>query len=831
MKQLFSSKAILYHVVVIILLAIGSVIYCKPILDKKRLVQHDIVMSVGAAHEVADYKKQTGEYSAWTNSMFGGMPSYTIMGYYPNSWTSYVASKISYIIPEPANYIFLLLLGCYIGLVALGYSSVLSLMGAVAFGFSSYTLISLEAGHVSKVMAIAYAVPLIIGILITLRGKYLVGGFITLVFLPFELYSNHVQITYYAILALVLIGLYELVQAVLSKQVKTFAIGAVLLLGIAIVAVGATASRFATLLEYTPSSIRGPSELTPLENDAPAGSGLDRDYAFSWSYGVMETFTYLIPDFYGGKSGAALSPDSRIYETIEKAYPGNAQKMILTEQWPVYWGEQPGTSGPAYMGAVVCLLALMGMFVIKNPFKWILFSIIVFFSMLAMGKNLESVNYFMFDHFPMYNKFRAVTMIHSLVSFFMVWLAVWGVDELLKLEKETYLKYLKFVCGGMVALLLLFVVMGSSLFSFEKSDSETAEQSKKDFIASWFQASQNQEFADSMYEALLEDRAHAFTSDAMRSMIFILIASGVLWMYTVLKVKKEYIIAALLVLTFMDQWQVSKRYLNDKDFKRKKKIQDEIQSTAADDMILTDKDPDYRVMNVTVSTFNDASTSYFHKSIGGYSAAKMRRYQDLIDRQISKNNMNVLNMLNTKYFIVQNPQTGEPVAQRNSAAFGNAWFVKSLKEVPTADAEMQALDSTDLRNIAVIDTKFVSKIKDKSFNADSSSTIVLTSYKPDKLTYTSESNSPQFAVFSEIYYNEGLGWQAYVNGKEVPHVRVDYILRGLEVPAGKNEIVFKFIPKTYNTFETVSLVFSIVSVLLFMVFITLLAKNSRTTTA
>jgi hypothetical protein len=829
MKKIFSGKTVLYHSAIVLFFALLSIVYCKPILEKKKLVQHDIVMSIGASQEVADYQKKTGEYSAWTNSMFGGMPAYTVMSSYPNSWTSYIASKISYIFPDPANYIFLLLIGCYIGLSALGYSPLLSMMGALSFGFSSYTLISLEAGHASKVLAIAYVVPLIIGILLTLRGKYLLGGFLTLVFLSFELYSNHVQITYYALLAILLIGLYELIQAYLNKQMKTLLIGIALLIGIGVITVGSTSTRFATLLEYTPYSIRGPSELTSTDSTSTGkDSGLDRDYAFNWSYGKMETFTYLIPDFNGGKSGAALDANSKTYELIKKSYGAdNARKMAFSDQWPIYWGDQPGTSGAAYMGVIVCLLALIGLFVIKNNFKWVLFGIIVLFSILATGKNFEVLNYAMFDYFPMYNKFRAVTMIHSLVSFFIVWLAIWGIDEFLKLDKEAYLKNLKIVCGGLIGLLLFFLIMGSSIFSFEKSDPEKAEESKKEYITSWTQASQSPEFGENMYEALLEDRAAAFTSDTVRSLILVVIASGILFLYISAKVKKEYVIAALLVLTLFDQWQVSKRYLNDKDFKRKKNVRDELKASPADQMILADKDPDYRVMNVTVSTFNDASTSYFHKSIGGYSAAKMRRYQDLIDRQISKNNMSVLNMLNTKYFIVQNPQTGEPVAQRNPDAYGNAWFVKTLDVVPDADAEMKALDSTDLKNVAIIDKVFASNIKSKSFETDSTSSIVLTSYKPNELEYTSESATPQFAVFSEIYYNDGLGWQAYINDKEVPHVRVDYILRGLELPAGKNKIVFKFIPKTYNTFETVSLIFSIIAVLSFIGFIVLFIKNSN----
>jgi uncharacterized membrane protein YfhO len=431
----------------------------------------------------------------------------------------------------------------------------------------------------------------------------------------------------------------------------------------------------------------------------------------------------------------------------------------------------------------------------------------------------------MFDYFPEYNKFRAVTMIHSLVAIFMVWLAIWGLDEFLKLDKKESIKTLKIVSGSLIGLLLFFTIMGSSLFTFEKSDDLQAEASKEEYIASWTKATDNPTFGKNMYEALLQDRQDAFTSDALRSLILVVLASGVLYLFVYAKLKKEYLIVALIVLILFDQWQVSKRYLNEKDFKKKKSVQSEIKPSSADELILADKDPNFRVMNVTVSTFNDASTSYFHKSIGGYSAAKMHRYQDLIDRQISKNNMNVLNMLNAKYFIVQNPQTGEPIAQRNPSAYGNAWFVKELKIVDNADAEMKALDSIDLRNIAIVDKRFSSNIKDKMFNVDSTSTIKLTSYKPNELVYESDSKSSQFAVFSEIYYVSNDGWEAFVNDVPVNHIRVDYVLRGLELPAGKNKIVFKFVAKTHKTFETVSLICSILAILLLAGFVVMYIKK------
>lgn len=830
MKKIFSSKTFLFHVVFVILLGVLSVIYCKPILEKKRLVQHDLVMSTGAQNEIDQYYKATGDFPLWTNSMFGGMPSYTIRGYYPNSWTSTIAATISYILPDPANYIFVLLACFYIGMVALGNTPLQSLLGAIAFGFTSYSLISLEAGHASKVLAVGYGVPIVAGVILIYRGKFIKGALLYLIFMILELYSNHVQITYYFAIALVVYAIIEFVKHIRENKLVEYLKSSLILLGLSIVVFCSMLTRFTTIYEYSKDTIRGPSELTAENKESVSTTGLDRDYAFNWSYGVAETFTYLIPNYYGGKSGAALTTDSEIYKTIDKRFgKENAKKFTLAEQWPLYWGNQPGTSGPAYMGAIICLLVVLGMFAIQSPMKWWLLGVAIAFTMLAWGKNFELLNYTLFDYFPLYNKFRAVTMIHALVAVFLVWIAVWGIHEGLKLDKAVYKKYIVWSVSGLGGLLVLMWLFGTSMMTFEKTDEAEAENFKKSYIEMWESNSQDKQFGAEMYEALLVDRADVFKADTFRSLIFVLLAAGCLYAYTRTEFKKEYLLIGLILLVFADEWTVSKRFLNDSDFKRKKTLNAVMQRTPADDMILADTDPNYRVMNVTVSTFNDASTSYYHKSIGGYSAAKLRRYQDLIDRQISKNNMRVLDMLNTKYFIVQNPKNGEPVAQRNPNALGNAWFVSAIEEVSGADAEMKALDAFNPDSVAIVEKAYATKLNGLKLQADSTATIKLTKYTPAELTYESTTNSEQFAVFSEIYYNSGKGWNAYIDGKPVDHVRTDYILRGMKVPAGKHTITFKFEPPTYKLTESVSLIFSIVALLVFGLLVWFGYKKETTT--
>lgn len=809
------------HVIVILGFILLAFIYTKPIIDNKTLSQHDVIQSTGAAGEITKFHKQTGKYSLWTNGMFGGMPSYTIKGDFPNSFTSKFARGVTYLFPEPLNIILLLLVGFYIMLASLNFNPWLSALGAIGFAFSSYNFISLEAGHISKVLAIAYAPPIIAGAILLFRGKLLKGSLLFILFMILELYVNHVQITYYLFIALLVYGIVEFIIALTEKRIKQFLIGASIMLLVAVLTLGSMASRFWTTYEYSQYTIRGPSEL---KSNTESKGGLDKDYAFSWSYGVAETFTYLIPEVYGGKSQGSLDNKSETYKVVKKYYGAQAAKSITAnEQLPLYWGAQPSTSGPAYMGAIICFLFIFSLFIVKNPLKWWILTVVVLFTMLAWGKNFNALSNLFFDNFPMYNKFRAVTMIHALVAMLMTFMGVWGVKALIenKIKNDEAVKYLKFTLIGIGALLLVFILFGSSLFSFEKRTEDALftqatavegeeKQSTSDdyFVKSLEQMTNDKKVAEEIYESLLEDRASLLRKDAIRSTIFILLLVALLWLYLKNKINVQILYASLIVLVLVDMWGVTKRYLNNDDFVPRKKYQAEYEPTEADKRILSDPDPSFRVMNTAVSTFNDATTSYFHQSIGGYSAVKMRRYQDLIEKHISSGNMNVLNMLNAKYFI-QSGEGGQVRAMVNPGALGNAWFINEVKWVESADEEINALKDFDPKNTAIIDKKFKEKVGEPSLSKDSVATIKLVSYAPDHLVYESNSASPQLAVFSEIYYNNELGWESFVDGKPHAHFRTDYVLRGMVIPAGKHKIEFKFEPKAFYTGEKIALTCSL----------------------
>lgn len=789
-----------------------ALIYAKPVLDKKVLYQHDMIQAKGSVQEVVEFEKKTGEHSLWTSSMFAGMPTYTVLGKYPLNLTSTIAAYISYGIPQPINLIFYLLVGFYLMMVVLNFNKWISVLGAVAFAFSSYNFLSIEAGHVSKILAIAYAPPLIAGTVLLYRGKYFLGSIITIVFVTFELYANHIQITYYLFIALFLYVIFELVNAIRTKTIRQFAIASAIIVLIGGLCIGAAASRFWTMYEYSKYTIRGASEL---KSNTESQGGLDKDYAFSWSYGIGETFTFLVPNIYGGQSQGSLDRDSETYKVISRAYGAQAAKgFVENDQLPLYWGDQPSTGGPAYLGAIVCFLFIFGLFVIKNPLKWWALSVVVLFTMLSWGKNFDALTDFFFNNIPLYNKFRAVTMIHSLVAIVVSLVAVWAVKSIVEsvADKDLNVKntnYLKFISIGFGVLLLVFVLMGDSFFTFERTKVGEEMTSDEYFQSSLEKMTNDKNMAASIFEALVQDRASLMKEDSLRSLIFIILTVALLWLFLKYKFDARILYGVLILLMLVDLWPVSKRYLNNDDFIPKKKYNNQFQPSEADLVILQDTDPNFKVMNRTVSTFNDATTSYFHKSIGGYSAAKMRRYQDLIEKHISQGNMNVLNMLNTKY-IIQDDQGGTKRAYRNPDALGHAWFVNDYIWVNTPDEEIDTLDGINPKTTAVIDQRFKEKVGNLSIVKDTSAGVItLTQYKPNYLIYETATNSNQLAVFSEIYYNNELGWESYVDGKPYPHFRANYILRGMVVPAGKHKIEFKFYPTSYYNGEKIALVCSL----------------------
>ena len=773
------------HLIVLLLFAAISFTYFSPVLKGKILDMPDIKHHKGMSKEVVDFRNETGEEALWTNSMFSGMPAYQISTKFKGNILQYVPKIISIGIPRPANLLFLYLLGFYILLLSLKIDYRLSVVGAVAFAFSSYFFIIIQAGHMTKAHAIAYVPMVIAAVLYTYRGKMLLGGVLTALTVALELYANHLQITYYLVLLLVLIGLVQFIKNFKANNLPDFAKRTAVLLLAALLASGTSLTRLSTTMEYGKDSTRGKSELTDnLDNKT---SGLDKDYATSWSYGIAESFTLLIPNFYGGASQGALTTESETYQAIKRA--PNARQLI--KQLPLYWGDQPFTSGPTYAGSIVIFLFILGLFFVKSEMRiWILLATILSI-MLAWGKNFMPLTEFFLEYFPGYNKFRAVSMILVIAEFTIPLLAFIALNKFLfftadlsENEKKKPLKLAFYIAGGFT---LLFALVPSLFFDFVGGQDASLEKN------GW------------PIDALQSDRAGLLSADAWRSFIFISLTFGTLWMFLKNKLKSQYVVLIVGFLILADMWTVNKRYLNDDHFVRKSKVETPYQPTQANLQILKDKDPNFRVFNQSVSTFNDASTSYFHKSIGGYHGAKLKRYQELIEKHISLGNSAVINMLNTKYVINRKGKL-----QQNPAAMGNAWFVQNVNIVENADAEIGALNGLDVRNTAVVDERFESQIISGISNEGAS--INLTEYKPNYLKYSSNSTNDAIAIFSEIYYDKG--WNAYVDGKSAPHFRANYVLRGMQVPAGQHTIEFKFEPKTYKTGESISLASSILLLLL-----------------
>ena len=769
------------HLIVILLFVGISFTYFSPVLEGKLLNMADITHHKGMSKEVSDFREATGEEALWTNSMFSGMPAYQISTRSNGNLIQYVAKAISLGIPRPANLLFLYLLGFYLLLLSLKVDYRLSAVGAIAFSFSSYFFIIIMAGHMTKAHAIAYVPMVVAAVLYTYRGRMLLGGVLTALAVALELYANHLQITYYLVLMLILIGLVQFVKDFKANNLTDFSKRSGILILAALLASATAVTRLSTTMEYGTESTRGKSELTNnLDNKT---SGLDKDYATSWSYGVAETFTLLIPNFYGGASQGELTTDSETYQAIKRA--PNAKQLI--KQLPLYWGTQPFTSGPTYAGSIVMFLFIFGLLFVKSEMRvWILLATIMSI-MLAWGKNFMPLTDLFLDYFPGYNKFRAVSMILVIAEFTLPLLGFVALNKFLTSDSDEKKKPLQlsfYIVGGLT---LVFALMPTLFFDFVGG--QDANLAKNGWPI----------------DALQADRAGLLSADAWRSFTFITLTFGAMWMFLKNKISSKYVILIVGVLVLADMWTVNKRYLNDDNFARKSKVQVPYQATAADQQILRDTDPNFRVFNQSVSTFNDASTSYFHKSIGGYHGAKLKRYQELIENHIAKGNMAVLNMLNTKYFITPKGQ-----AQQNPSAMGNAWFVNKINIVANADAEIAALDGFNPANSAIVDTRFSEQIIVGLDNTEAR--ISLTEYKPNYLKYNSTTTKEGIAIFSEIYYNKG--WNAYVDGDLKPYFRANYVLRGMKIPAGNHVVEFKFEPAVYHVSERIALASSVILLLL-----------------
>jgi hypothetical protein len=812
MKNLFSWQRLWPHLVAVIGFMILSIAYVSPVLQGKKLSATDEIQAKGAAREVLDYNKQTGEWSWWTNGMFGGMPSYLVAADYPTSIPTKIGQGVNKLLPAPANYFLIGMVSAYVLFLVLGAGGWLAVIGTVAFSFSCFNVINLEAGHISQVIAIMYAPGVIAGVILAFRRNWLAGAALTALFLSLELYANHVQITYYLGIGIVILVIMESVALVKKGLAKDL----VLVLGglalAAVVAVGTHTTRLWNAYDYTKETIRGKSELTVTGKDANAkkGSGLDKEYAFTYSYGVGELLTLVIPNAYGGASYGPLSNTSETYKTLTGRGVDAATAQNIVQQLPLYWGDQPIMGGPNYIGAIVFFLFVLGLFIVKNPLKYWAAGVIVLYVIWALGSSFAGINYLFFDYFPMFNKFRAMTMVISLAQLLMVLVGVLALATIAqrKITAKEFQKPFLISAGITGGLMLIMALLPGVFFSFKGlNDAQFAQQ--------FAQMAQDQAFGQQIINSIIQDREGLMKGDAIRGLIFIALAAGLVWFYAQDKLKSVVFYGVLLVLVIFDLFGVDKRYLNNDDFVSAYVAQGVTTPSPADEQILRDTDPDYRVYDVASQggPFNSAQASYFHKSLGGYHAAKMRRYQELFENQVSteKPNMEILNMLNTKYFITPDQQ-GNKVAQPNPQAYGHAWFVKSFKVVPNADAEMAALRTINLRTEAVVDQRFASKLEGLKAGTDSTAKISLISYKPDELIYEANSGAEGLAVFSEIYYNVRDEWKVTIDDKPADLLRANYVLRALRVPAGKHTIKFRFEPVSVAAGKKIDLVSSLLLV-------------------
>lgn len=795
MKQIW--KQAWPHVLAVILFLTLAFAYFTPLLEGKVLFQSDIANYRGMSKEIWDHREAFGEEPLWTNSLFAGMPAYFNSVRYPGNLIHTIFFEPVKAIPAPANYLFLLFVGFYILLAGLKYNPRLSFVGALAFGLSTYWFIIMEAGHNNKTWAVALFAPVLLGILTVFhRKKLLAGGLIAALALAWEIDVNHIQMTYYLGVAVFLLGIFELVEAIRKKTLLDFAKQvAVLFLALGL-AVGANASRLITSYDYGKYSTRGKSELTI---DDVAGTnktdGLDRDYITAWSYGIAESINVFIPYFMGGASTEPLDADSNIGEALRGRVP-NPQQVL--ENIPTYWGDQPFVAGPYYMGAVVIFLFFFGLFFIEGRYKWWLLATTVLIFALSWGKNLMWLTDLFIDHVPMYNKFRAVASILVVV---MLTLPLLGFMALKKLfydeivDQDGAMKALKISAGITGGFALLMALMGGSLFDFEGVRDDA--------------------FANAgLLGDLIADRKALMRTDAWRSFIFVLLSGGALWAFLTGKIKREMALGGLALLIVVDLWTVNKRYLNEEDFVPKRRMESPFTPTAADQQILQDPDINYRVYHLGERLDAGARTAYFHKSLGGYHPAKLKRYQELVDNQINQRNQAVINMLNVKYFLVPDQNTGQLRAQQNPGNLGDAWFVEEVQLVPNADAEMTALNTFDPAKTAIVDERYADQLDGVSIKKDPNATIRLQEIKSNRLVYQTNGYTDQVMVMSEIYFGyEGRGWNAYMDGEPVEHFQTNYVLRGMAVPAGPHVIEFKFEPELYYTGEKISLASSAILLL------------------
>jgi len=786
----FSIKKITPYLIAIVSFIFVSLLYFSPVLEGKKIQQSDITQFIGSSKEIVDFRKENKEEPYWTNATFGGMPSYAVSTYYPNDFIKKIDAVLRFL-PRPADYLFLYFLGFFILLSVLKIDWRLAIFGAIGFGLSTYLIIILGVGHNAKAHAIAYMPIVLAGILLVFQRKYLLGFIVTALAMALEIAASHIQMTYYLLFLVLIFGIVQLIEAVKNKEIPHFLKSVGILVVAVILAVGVNATSLLATQEYAKHSTRSKSELTINPDGSPKeiSTGLSKDYITEYSYGKSETFNLFIPRFKGGTSREVVENSelrSFLQESVNKGLDPNDANYVLQIS-SMYWGDQPIVAAPAYIGALFIFLFVMALFLVKGKLRNWLLAATIFSILMSWGKNLEFLTNFFIDYVPMYNKFRAVSSIQVIAEMTIPLLGILGLKEILNKEISTQiklnaLKWAAIIVGGLA---LVFTMGGTGLFCFDAPmDIQIDEQ-----LAGYL-------------DAIVADRKALFFGDSLRSFIIVSIFAALIFAYLKEKIKSIVLIICFGALVIYDLGNVAKRYVNDDAFTSARNVDKPYKASAIDNEILKDKSY-YRVADLTKNVMADGSTSYFHKSIGGYHAAKPRRYQELYDFQIAKGNMEVFNMLNTRYIVIAN-EKGEKSVEVNGSANGNAWLVNNLKVVETANAEMKAMDSLQTKNEAVINAKNISSDFITNYPMDAEASIKLQSYKANELVYESSTSLNQFAVFSEIYYKDG--WNAYVDGKLTLHYNVNYVLRGMEIPKGKHTIEFKFEPTVIKKGNTITLI-------------------------
>lgn len=798
-------KTALPHILAILAFTIISFAYFYPVLEGEKLVANDTKVFDGSAKEIQDFRKETGKEPLWTNSMFGGMPAYLISVKYPGNLIKPIESVLK-AFGTPAAALFLAFLGFYVLLLLYKTKPWVAFLGALAYGLSSYMFICLSAGHNTKAYAMAYMAPMVGSVVYAFRYNALKGSALMSLFLALQLMANHIQITYYTFLIILVFGIFEIVSLLREHNIKAFIKPALMLFAGIVLAIGVNFGTIYTTWEYSKFSTRGHSDLK--KANVKEQAGLNKAYITQWSYGIDETLTLLIPDFRGGAS-APFSKDS---ETVTALRKNNMSDNVA--QFQTYWGEQPGTSGPVYVGAIVIFLFVLGLIIVPAREKWWIIGAIIVSVVLSWGKNMMFITNIFIDYFPGYDKFRAVSVMLVMAGVCIPLLAALAIKEMMEknISHEKIIKALKLsalITGGLA--LIFFIIpglAGSFLTGDEKGIPPTYD---------WLKT------------ALVADRKMMLRVDAIRSALLIAASALVIWFLLKDKLKPVYAFSALALLVLIDMWPVADRYLSASNFQLTKDYENSFLPTKADKAILKDKS-EHRVLNLTVSTFNDGSTSYFHQSIGGYHGAKMMRYDELIssnllpeikslisklqkastveDVNVTLSKSNCLNMLNAKYIIIS-PNDAPLV---NEYALGNVWFVRNVKMVDNANSELSSLSSFDPKNEALVDHRFDGKLTQKESLSSVGDTIYLENYKPNLLTYKSSSRETRVAVFSEIYYPAG--WDAFIDNKKADYFRADYVLRAMKIPAGDHTITFRFEPSSYKIGNEVSLASSVILLIL-----------------